>query len=454
MRGWQQFPVVAAAGVVLLLLAWRAGRVSPSPPQQPPAEPAPATQPIAPADPESPPTERHLLITRLEIGRPPFAWEPPDANPLRRRVYSFVTDSPSECRVRAEARLTGGDGASTAAHRLRWEIVPPEGFRLPADATLTGPAIDVVLHRPRPVAGAGPMTITVRVQVEGEPIADHAIATQDELDQLRQEYVDLSREGVPERSAFLDEVAFTEKYGRRFPMLPFSRLNTSQNRAAGGRPYRWILITEALLECLARLHRTVDRPLQLTSVYRNPLKQEIVNEPVDESHHQYGRAADIYVWPNWASPRDGRTVANAADWLLLANAAWRAGAHWLEPMTLTHVNTDHCHLHLDVRESGQRSQPVGVGGVVRSRTGRPVVGARVDLAGMTTVTGAGGRFFLQHLLTPGEYLLVVTLPNGRTLTHRISLLAQRVSRVVVQEPGGAIRQGEGRVGTRRPSNVR
>ena len=124
---------------------------------------------------------------------------------------------------------------------------------------------------------------------------------------------------------------------------------------------------------------------------------------------------------------------DVADWLLLANAAWRAGADWIEPMTLTHVNTDHCHLHLDVRRSGERSQPVGVRGVVRSRSGRPVVGARVKVAGMTTLTGADGRFFLQHLLTPGEYPLVVTLPNGRTLTRRVSLVAQRVARVVVQE---------------------
>jgi len=430
MRGWQQFPAIVVAVVALLMLAWRAGRVSPSSPA-PSADPAPATQL---GDPAPPPGDRHLLITRLEIGRPPFAWEPPDANPLRRRVHSFVTDSPTECRVRAEAQLIGGGGPSAGSGRqFRWEIVPPEGFRLPANAALTGPAIDLVLVRPQPVAGAGPMTITVRVHHDGEGIADHAIVTQDELDQLRQEYVDLSREGVPDRSAFLDEVAFTEKYGRRFPTLPFSRLNTSQNRAAGGRPYRWIMITEALLECLARVERLVDRPLRLTSVYRNPVKQEIVNDPVDESHHQYGRAADLYVWPNWASPRDGRTVATPADWLLLANAAWRAGADWIEPMTLTHVNTDHCHLHLDVRRSGERSQPVGVRGVVRSRSGRPVVGARVKVAGMTTLTGADGRFFLQHLLTPGEYPLVVTLPNGRTLTRRVSLVAQRVARVVVQE---------------------
>ncbi|MBI3909607.1 MAG: carboxypeptidase regulatory-like domain-containing protein [Armatimonadetes bacterium] len=389
----------------------------------------PAT--LLPPLPPTSPSQSMVVITHLAIGRPPYLWEPPDASPDRQRVLSFVTDSPSECRLQARARASG-PGASPA--RIQWQVTPPEGFSLPPDARLTGPEIDLTLHRDTVYAGGAPLSLVIRVTLDGTSAADHAIVAQDERDQLRQEYVDLSRDRVPDRVEFIDETEYQLRYGRRFPDLTFSQLNASVNRFAG-RQYRWALLTEELLLALTRLQRLVGQSLVIASIYRNPVRQEEVNGPVDESHHQYGRAADLHVWPNWAPPQDGRTIATPVDWLRLANAAWQAGARWIEPMTLTHVNTARCHLHFDVRGAGSLTAPVGVRGeVVDAASGKPLPGARVELDGMTARTNRQGEFFLQHVLTPEEHTLSVSVPGRTPVAQPVRVESRQVVTVRIRVP--------------------
>src|SRR5205814_1337715 len=135
--------------------------------------------------------------------------------------------------------------------------------------------------------------------------------------------------------------------------------------------------------------------------------------------------ADLFVAPDSAPPKSGRTVASEKDWLRLAAASLRAGGVWIEPMTDTHVNTDHCHVHVDVRESGAQSSIVEVAGRVTDAGGNPVPGAWVRLAGMPAVTNAEGRYRLKHVLTPRDYDLQVEAPGLEPTKQKVTVTAEK-----------------------------
>jgi hypothetical protein len=446
-RFWRQIvrlPIesrLALLGLALLAPAMTATGLAarePSPAAEPAAAPGPSpgatapeaapqaptsgsVHPDAPAAPPAP--EVSIAITRLRVGAPPFAWaEGSREERGSPRLATFVTDSDRRCTVVAWARVQGAQ-----PEEIRWTVTPPPGFGLPAVGLPAGPRLRVALERPagNPKGGGGPLTITVCATIERDrqTFAASETVTQDERDQMRQEYVDLRREIVPERYRFLDATAYEEIYGKRFPQIRFEELNWSVNPDTGAR-FRYAIIAQRLLEGLTRARAIYGRPLLFSSGYRNPTRQVEVHAPVKESLHQYGLAADLSVFPDTAQPRTGRTAPNEADWLYFAESACAAGAQWVEPMTECAVNTPDCHLHMDFRTDGPRSAVIVLQGRVRdAESGEPVAGAEVKLGGMPNRTDAGGRFLVRNVLTPRERPVEVLAQGYQPLTQTVPVTA-------------------------------
>jgi hypothetical protein len=394
-------PMVAAAASL-------GGRDEAAPLPKPAAE----TSQEESAKPPAPKAEVSLAISRLRVGAPPFTWAGEgDAT----RLATFITDDDRRCTLVAWARAAG-----MPAEAIRWEVTPPAGFSLPSRPLPTGPVLRVTLTRAdgNPKGGGGPLAITVRARVEqdGQSREASQTITQDERDILRQEYVDLKRESVPERYRFLDAAEYAERYGRRFPQIRFEELNWSMNPVTGER-YRYILVAERLLEGLSRTRAAYGRPLVFNSGYRNPTRQVEVHAPVKESLHQYGLAADLAVLSDGAASQDGHASSGPHDWLAFAEAATAAGASWVEPLSESGG-----HLHVDFRDGGQRSGKTTLKGrVLDVETGEPVAGAQIKLAGMPAASDAAGRFVLRHVLTPREREVAATAEGYQPLSQAVPI---------------------------------
>lgn len=379
------------------------------------------------------PARVEVLIRELRIGRDggtPAAGDAP---------HSFVTDSARELTVSARAVVRGG-GVPVGNLAVRWEVTPPDGFSAPAGGFPEGPELRVVLRRPagNPSALGDPLRLSVRARVsgfgEGAGKVAEVVARQDLRDRLRQEYVDLGRRYVPQRAELLDRDTYVRLYGKKYPAVTFEELNFSRQPGSRER-YPYIMVSEQLLETLQRTEREYGRPLVYGSAYRNPWWQTIVHGSVAESHHQYGRAADLHVPINSSPPRDGRAIANERDWLYLAAAALRGGGVWIEPMLSCNPNTAGCHVHVDVREGGSRSRLVEVAGRVTDPQGFPVAGATVRMAGMPAVTNAQGEYRLKHVVHSSEHVLTVEAPGLGLLTRPV-VLGPRLTSAALQMQAG------------------
>jgi len=404
----------AAMGVFapLGLIAGASLRASEAPEESvvPGARPTePAATVIAP-----PPVGSALRLLVLRAGEGPYPWAVPG-----RISRSFITNTPNTLEVTALAGLTSH---ADLADRIQWEVVPPEGFQLPPSAVLTGPRLQLQLSRPNGNAdGLGePLSLKVRARlvVDGRTETREATITQDLRDRLRQEYVDLERAYVPSRRDLLDEQQFQLAYGKKYPSVSFASLNWSRLPGKEER-YPVILAREELVQTLEKTNALYGRTLVVSSGFRNPVRQAVVHGSVAESHHQYGRAADLYVAPDSSAPKSGRDYASEGDWLRVAAATMRAGGGWVEPMTACHVNTNGCHVHVDVREEGTRTEVVQVNGKITDAAGLPVPDATVRLAGMPAKTNQWGLFSIKHVLTPREYDLSVEARGRGVRTQRL-----------------------------------
>lgn len=399
--------MAAGAGCATVVsLAWPAlGR---RPHARPPVAPPPAV--VVLPQPESRPVAGPLLLTSLKIGP-----EPRVLVPGRQIVRTFTTDDGESCRVIATARLSAGAGP------IRWIVAAPAGFVVPVDATWTGPRLDVLLRRPggNPSGLGGPLAITVqaRVRVKGKEYTARETVVEDEVDQLRQEYIDLVRRQVPDRSEFMDAAAFAARYGRRYPWLRFEDLNWSVNPATRLR-YAYAIIQPELVQGLEQVRRLYGGVI-INSGYRNPVHQVEVHAPVRESLHQYGYAADLAV-----TPGPGRGLPNEVDWRRLAEAACSARAKWVEPLASSAPNSPGCHVHLDYRPGPVSSAPVRLRGqVVEAETGKPLPDALVLLGAMPARTDANGFFGLRNVLSGGLHPVEVRADGFEALVQPVPLAA-------------------------------
>jgi hypothetical protein len=411
-RSFNQVPLFARALLVVVALAGVLMLALPAPVRGRRARSAAAARPpAAPLVTAPRPNAGPLLLTSLTVGPEPRLFQPG-----RRVVTTFITDDGESCHLVAAARLAGSTSAV-----IHWSVVAPVGFILPVDGRWTGPGLDVVLRRPggNPGGLGGPLSLTVqaRADVNGQECVAGESVTQDELDQLRQEYVDLARRAVPDRSEFMDAAAFAARYGSRYPWLHFEDLNWSVNGNTQAR-YSYAIIRPELVEGLDRVRRAY-RGIVINSGYRNPVHQIEVNAPVRESLHQYGCAADLAVLPG-----PGRGLPNEVDWRRLAEAACSAQAKWVEPLASSGPNSPGCHVHVDYRPGPVSSAPVRLHGqVVAAATGRPVVGALVLLGGMPARTDSSGVFGIRNVLSGGLHPVEVRADGFDILNQPVPLVA-------------------------------
>ncbi len=383
-----------------------------------------------------------LKIVALRTGREPYPWLV-----TGRVARSFVTNTPQRLQLIAAAEVPGRPEASGS---ILWEVSLPDGFALPEGVELKGGTLSLDLRRDggNPTSEGAPLslTVTATVEVDGKPLRQSMTLTQDLRDRLRQEYIDFQRAFVPERRDLVDEEQFHRLYGKRYPSVGFGELNFSRVPGTEDR-YPVILASERLVSALHRIEREYGAALTISSGFRNPVRQLQVHSSVGESHHQYGRAADLYVTPDSSVPKTGRQIAWPSDWLRLAAASLRGGGGWIEPMLACHVNTAGCHVHVDVRERGEVSRIVQLTGQVLGSDGLPLPNAEVRLAGMPARTNASGNFLLKHVLTPRSYELEVEAQGRGVITQPIEIgpVSSTVSVRFPLEPQAALTATAGAV---------
>jgi hypothetical protein len=264
------------------------------------------------------------------------------------------------------------------------------------------------------------------------PTRDRVCLKQDEIDQIRQEYLDMpgrKLDKVPRR-AFIDRSAYEKLEGLS---VPWPDLNRTSRRDGGA--YRYILFADALRDGLRKWQELLGpRKLTINSGFRNPFKQSVTNgrrgrEGASGSMHQYGRAVDVR-----ASLRQ-----DPRDWVQVAWAALDAGADYVE----TAPEGGWSHVHADWRHDGQGPSltvKLEITGRVVDLEGQPVTAAQIlgssdaagGRAGMPPWEGLDeeGRFVLRTVWRPGKpYRLramgetgtasqLVTVPEGATgLVH-------------------------------------
>jgi hypothetical protein len=338
----------------------------------------------------------------------------------------------------------------------------PFTFR-PADASprhFSGPlAVEIIAEATSSdesgASGEAQRPPNPKSKIQNPKLHDRVWLRQDEIDQLRQEYLDLpgrKLDLVPRRE-FVDRAAY-ERSGDVSPQepapdrdaesgedrvseaslrIPWAELNRTQRR--GGGVYRYILFTDALRDGLRRWQELLgSRVLSINSGFRNPFKQSITNgrrghEGAPGSMHQYGRAVDAR-----ASLRQ-----DFRDWIRVAWAALDAGADYVE----TAPEGGWSHVHADWRRDGQGpplTVKLEIAGRVVDPEGQPVPAAHVlgtsdaagGTAGMPAWEGpdADGQFTLRTVWRPGRpYRLrarteqsagtqLLTVPEGATgLVH-------------------------------------
>lgn len=386
-----------------------------------------AGSPPAPAPAERRP-EARLEIRTLRAGPAPYVWAENG-----RTAASFITDTGETVRLVAWADVKG---EPHSGREIEWSVVPPDGFQLDPQAVLRGAKLDVRLRRPggNPTGAGAPLALTVTAGLTRGGMTLHAASSlqQDLRDRLRQEYVDLARAYVPQRAELLDADDFEARFGKSYPTVSFDELNWSRQPGTELR-YPVILAAERMVAMLEQTRKEYARPVTVSSGFRNPVRQLEVHAAVEESRHQYGRAADLYVAPDSAPPKTGRSIATESDWLALAAAALRGGGVWIEPMLDCHVNTAGCHVHVDMRESGASSRLVRVRGRVTDPAGYAVPGATVRLAGMPAVTNAQGEFLLKHVVTPEEIIAEVEAPRRTVVTQAVKIPGDEAT-VALQVP--------------------
>jgi hypothetical protein len=397
----------------------------------------------------------HITAPRPLNGR--GEWQPADSD------MGFLSVTPIVCE--ASLGSTTGDPDGPPEDRppktapIHWWIKVFRGGR--GVGTITGSGSPFTFHpadaSPRRFSGPVAVEIIAEADPPDQPGAsgeanpkskrpegtrnpkwtDRVWLQQDEIDQLRQEYLDLpgrKLDLVPRRE-FIDRTAY-ERAGDESTAagaIPWTELNRTERR--GGGAYDYILFTDALRNGLRRWQELLgSRALTINSGFRNPFKQSITNgrwgrEGAPGSMHQYGRAVDVR-----ASLRQ-----DFRDWVRVAWAALDAGADYVE----TAPEGGGSHVHADWRHDGQGpplTVKLEITGRVVDPEGQPVPTARVlgssdaagGTAGMPAWEGpdADGQFVLRTVWRPGRpYRLrarteqssgtqLLTIPEGATgLVH-------------------------------------
>ena len=202
---------------------------------------------------------------------------------------SFTTQT-GENRIRCIADIKPDSLDAQYNSQIEWEIDDTPGDGIDSgnppdpergnDVYLTLTAPTAPNGRPAPLS----YRITASVRINFIKYTSGATyTTQDQRDQIRQEYIDVERNGqhasrVPNRSEFSN--------GGGSPHYSFNDLNSGD--------YTWAIVTQGLYNGLEATGAILRNYEDLSSGYRNPIHNVNTNPPgAINSWHIHGRAADI-----------------------------------------------------------------------------------------------------------------------------------------------------------------
>ncbi len=206
-----------------------------------------------------------LVGLAAEVAPPEFAGE----------IEWTVVDEPADY-VRTPVPQTALEGAET------WFLVPRPNATRWASVPCPGALSQKSLA----------LEITARAATAADTVvSEPEDVRQDEIDTVRQEYVDLGRRTFPGRDRFEP---------RSSPHFKPSELNPTGDYNVYWAEQRMLDGLEALRAIMAERFQQAGLPfdgLILTSVFRNPVHHSYhAGLSTTESRHQYGLAADMRIW--------------------------------------------------------------------------------------------------------------------------------------------------------------
>jgi hypothetical protein len=189
-----------------------------------------------------------------------------------------------------------------------------------ANGSLTPKTSNTEQYAAKPSPPAAPSTrnssLTYAVKVSAGSAQDHTTIVQDDIDKIRQQYIDMNKWKTPDRSTFIDS---GQSSGGHFTF--------AEIQSKDGAPWAVFSLFEDLETW--RTNYGDDFPM-INRGYTTPKHNATITGAATNSNHIYGTAADV------ASTQD--------TWVLLKQAAKDAGA-CTEPASLSYPG----HVHADWR---------------------------------------------------------------------------------------------------------
>lgn len=195
-------------------------------------------------------------------------------------------------------------------------------------APANGAASALTVTAPAAAGGRGfPLNFRIRAysEIQGGTAVDTTTIKQDVIDQIRQEYVDMSKARTPARTEFSNGGASAQGH------FTFAEMNSGD--------FAFAIVAPALYAGLESMRTNLgNQAIGVTSGYRNPRHNAAIGGAA-ESQHIYGTAADMHI-----ADYNGDGQTNQADWNIMSATATAAGATFIEPYA-----QDPTHLHADWR---------------------------------------------------------------------------------------------------------
>lgn len=247
---------------------------------------------------------------------------------------SFTTlDNEHDIAVTAD--LTPDDLDGTYNSQIHWEIEDDpdvEGVTpIPDITALQGENVTIEIVIPLDADGRDFHVLNYRIRAQltltdASLLSEwHAVA-QDEVDMLRQQYIDMQKNRVPDRDEFINA-------GNT------AHFDLSEGACQCGHHayHLW-----SIMNNLETVRTNLGHGMTINSGYRCPIHNAAEGGRA-ESQHIYGTAADVDVedWDgNGATDNNGNNIDD--DWETLESAALAAGATYIEPFgdTGTWVHMD------------------------------------------------------------------------------------------------------------------
>lgn len=234
---------------------------------------------------------------------------------LPNATTSFTTISPENV-IHLQADIKP-DSLDTYNSNIEWII---NGTGTPTQPSNGNDVSLTISVPPIPAAPNGrgyPLSFDIKAKLKidtAEYTSDITTIHQDEIDQCRQEYIDMNKATKPTRAQFVNAMTY-QNPGH----FSFNEINSGS--------YSWAIFSIA--NNLENIRTDIgNMTMTVNSGYRNPIHNaNIGGKP--ESRHIYGLAADIAV-----IDYNGDGNVNKTDWDILATAAQQADA-WVEPYTDT-----------------------------------------------------------------------------------------------------------------------